>query len=220
MDENLILAKYIDHTNLRPEATVKDIQALCFEAIRYGFHSVCVNPCWVKLARETLEDSSVKVCTVIGFPLGANLSNTKVSEMKQALDHGADEFDMVINLGWAKSENWRAVGEEITGGVAVAGGNVVKVIIETCLLTREEVVEACHVVEDSGAAFLKTSTGFSKQGATIENVELMRSAISPHMGLKAAGGIKDRATAEAMIAAGATRIGTSAGVAIVGLKPR
>jgi len=208
------LAEYIDHTNLKPEATFQDINQLCNEAIEHGFHSICVNPHWISVISKKLENSPVKICTVIGFPLGNNLTATKVFEAKQALDLGADEFDMVMNIGAAKEAQWNFVHDEIQAIVETVQGKCVKVILETCLLTKEEIIIACQTCEKAGTHFVKTSTGFNKEGATIENITIMKNAISTSMGLKAAGGIKDKTTALAMIEAGATRIGASASITI------
>ena len=215
MNTELNLAPYIDHTCLKPEATSRHIEELCDEAIQYGFHSVCVNPSWVSLAIQKLENSPVQVCSVIGFPLGSNLANTKVIEAQQTFDLGADEFDMVMNIGAAKEAKWDFIFDEVQQVVKTVSGKCLKVIIETCLLTKDEIIAACQTSEKAGAHFVKTSTGFNKEGATLENVAIMRKAISESMGLKASGGIKDKGTALAMIDAGATRLGTSASVAIV-----
>lgn len=209
------LAAYIDHTNLKPEATSLDIERLCEEASQYGFHSVCVHPCWVLLAVKKLENTSVNVCTVIGFPLGGNLSSTKVLETRKCLDLGANEFDMVINVGAVKELRWDFIQDEVSQVVEAASGNCVKVILETCLLSEDEIIKACRICERAGANFVKTSTGFNQRGATVEDVTVMRDSVSASMGVKASGGIKDKKSAEAMIAAGATRIGTSSGVSIL-----
>ena len=194
---------YIDHTLLKADANKEQILSLIDEAKKYEFASVCVNPTWVKTAAELLKDSSVKVCTVIGFPLGASTSAVKAFEAKDAIANGADEIDMVINIGALKSRNLKLVEDDI------------KVIIETCLLTDEEKVEACQLAKLAGADFVKTSTGFSTGGATIEDIELMREAVGPIMGVKASGGARTLEAAQAFIRAGATRIGTSSGVAIM-----
>lgn len=214
MTISLNLAAYIDHTNLRPEAMSHHIEKLCDEAIHYAFHSVCINPCWVSFAAKSLENSPVKVCTVIGFPLGNSLTSSKVVEAQQTFDCGADEFDMVMNIGAAKESKWSFVGDEVQQVVEIVQGKCVKVIIETCLLTQKEIIKACQICEEAGAHFVKTSTGFNKKGATIENIAIMRNVLSPSMGLKAAGGIKDKKSAVTMIEAGATRIGASASIAI------
>lgn len=210
------LAGYIDHTALKPDVTEADITKLTGEAKEYGFASVCVNPFWVPLAAEQLKSSDVNVCTVIGFPLGAGTSATKAFETKDAIDHGADEVDMVINIGALKSGKTETVEDDIKAVVeASAGRALVKVIIEACLLTDEEKVLACKLAVKAGADFVKTSTGFSTGGATAADVALMRRTVGPKIGVKAAGGIHSKADAEAMIAAGATRIGASSGVQIV-----
>ena len=214
---NLVnVAKMIDHTALKPETTKKQIETLCQEAIDYQFIAVCVNPTWVKTAYEYLKESNVKVATVIGFPLGANTTETKIFETKQAIEHGATEIDMVINIGDLKGQNNQAVKNDIQGVVEAAQGKaIVKVIIETCLLTDEEKIRACQLAVQAGADFVKTSTGFSSGGATEQDVALMRKTVGPNIGVKASGGIKDFKTANKMIEAGASRIGASAGVKIV-----
>ena len=210
------LAKYIDHTNLKPEATREDIAALCAEAKEYGFASVCVNPCHAAYAARLLEGTDVAVCCVIGFPLGACTTAAKAYEALDAVHKGATEIDMVINIGWAREGRWSEMQAEIAAVVAAIRGRAkLKVIIETCLLTDEQKVEACKAAVRAGADFVKTSTGFSKAGATVEDVALMRQTVGPEIGVKAAGGIRTCADAVAMIEAGATRIGASAGIAIV-----
>ncbi|MDT9757043.1 deoxyribose-phosphate aldolase [Heyndrickxia coagulans] len=209
------LAAYIDHTLLKPEATEKDILKLTAEAAQYHFASVCIHPYWVKLATRELAGTGVKVCTVIGFPLGATTAETKAFETKKAIGDGADEIDMVINIGALKSGNTEAVEADIRAVVEAAQGKLVKVIIETCLLTNEEKELACRLAVKAGAHFVKTSTGFSTGGATIEDVKLMRQTVGDKAGVKASGGIHTKAEAEAMIEAGATRIGASSGVKIV-----
>ena len=199
---------YIDHTLLKADANKEQILSLIDEAKKYEFASVCVNPTWVKTAAELLKDSSVKVCTVIGFPLGASTSAVKAFEAKDAIANGADEVDMVINIGALKSRNLKLVEDDIKAVVEASGRKLVKVIIETCLLTDEEKVEACQLAKLAGADFVKTSTGFSTGGATIEDIELT-------MGVKASGGARTLEAAQAFIKAGATRIGTSSGVAIM-----
>lgn len=209
-------ADLIDHTLLKPQATKADIEALIADAKAYNFKSVCINPTWVKLAAELLKDSPVKVCTVIGFPLGANTSAVKAFEAKDAIANGATEVDMVINIGEMKAGTYDAVKNDIAAVVEAAKGNaLVKVIIETCLLTDDEKVKACQLAKEAGADFVKTSTGFSTGGATAEDIALMRKTVGPDMGVKASGGVRTREDAEKMVAAGATRIGTSNGVAIV-----
>lgn len=209
------LAAYIDHTLLKPEATEKDILKLTAEAAQFHFASVCINPYWVKLAARELAGTGVKVCTVIGFPLGATTAETKAFETKKAIGDGADEIDMVINIGALKSGNTEAVEADIRAVVEAAQGKLVKVIIETCLLTNEEKELACRLSVKAGAHFVKTSTGFSTGGATVEDVKLMRQTVGDKAGVKASGGIHTKAEAEAMIEAGATRIGASSGVKIV-----
>ncbi|WP_277280233.1 deoxyribose-phosphate aldolase [Streptococcus hyointestinalis] len=206
---------YIDHTLLKPESTQEQIKRLTDEAKNYHFASVCINPTWVAYAKEQLKDSDVKVCTVIGFPLGATTSQTKAFETQDAIANGADEVDMVINIGKLKSKQYDEVEDDIRAVVEASGDKLVKVIIEACLLTNDEKVKACQLSVAAGADYVKTSTGFSLHGATIEDVALMRQTVGPDIGVKAAGGARSLADAEAFIAAGATRIGTSAGVAIV-----
>ncbi len=209
------LGGLIDHTLLKPDATEKDIRKLCDEARQHEFASVCVNPGWVGLAAELLKGTRVKVCTVVGFPLGATTPTAKAIETRDAIANGATEIDMVINVGALKSGNDELVRRDIEAVVDAARGKaIVKVILETALLTREEKVKACLLCKMAGADFVKTSTGFSTGGATTEDIALMRETVGPGMGVKASGGIRDRDTAEAMVAAGATRIGASASVAI------
>ena len=210
------IAKYLEHTLLKPEATVTDIMKVCAEAKEYNLGGVCVNTCYAGLARHLLVGTDVKIVTVVGFPLGADRSEVKALATKLAVyeDH-VDEVDMVMNMSAFKSGNYDGVVEDIAAVVEAAKPYAVKVIIETCLLTDEEKVKACELVAKGGAAFVKTSTGFSKGGATIHDVEILaREAKRYGIGVKAAGGIRDYETAKAMIAAGADRIGTSAGVAI------
>ncbi|GIP17974.1 deoxyribose-phosphate aldolase [Paenibacillus montaniterrae] len=211
------LAAMIDHTLLKAGATEQEIIQLCAEAAQYQFATVCVNPCWVKLAAEQLKDADrVGVTTVIGFPLGASSSAIKALETKQAIHDGATEIDMVLNIGYLKSRFLSAVKSDIEAVVAAAANRaIVKVILETCLLTDEEIVEACKLAVEAGAHYVKTSTGFSSGGATAEHIQLMRRTVGEHIGVKASGGIRDYATAIAMVEAGASRIGASAGIAIV-----
>lgn len=211
------LAATIDHTLLKPEATAAQIRQLCQEARTFGFASVCVNPTWVELCAELLAGSPVKTCTVIGFPLGATLTETKAQETAAVIRLGAQEVDMVINVGRLKDQQYDRVQADIAAVVAAAHAHqvVVKVIIETFLLSEAEKVAASLLTEAAGADFVKTATGFNGGGATREDVRLMRRAISPTMGLKAAGGIRSSADALQMLAAGATRLGASAGVKIV-----
>lgn len=216
------IAKLIDHTLLKPEATPKDIEKLCLEAIQYQFASVCVNPCYVKLASEILKGRKVKVCTVIGFPLGANRTETKVFETEKAIDDGAQEVDMVMNIGMLKGGYYEYVEQDIRAVVNVAHKRdvLVKVILETALLTDEEKVKACLLAKRANADFVKTSTGFSKGGATAGDVALMRRVVGTAMGVKASGGIRSYEEALQMIKSGADRIGASASVKIVtGVKP-
>lgn len=210
------LKKYIDHTLLKPEATQAQIDTLLDEALEYDFMSVCINPYWVSYAADRLKESDVKVCTVIGFPLGANTSAVKAFEASTAIDDGATEIDMVINIGAAKSGDWDQVEADIKAVVDVADQSVlVKVIIETCLLTDEEKVKACQAAQAAGADFVKTSTGFSTGGATLEDVRLMRETVGSDMGVKASGGVSNLEEAQAMIEAGASRIGASKGIQII-----
>ena len=215
--QDMNLAKYIDHTLLKPDATQQEIAQLCFEARKYGFASVCVNPTWVSLCAQLLQGSPVKVCTVIGFPFGATSSETKAFETENAIKQGATEIDMVINIGALKARDLETVARDIRGVVnaAHARGVIVKVIIETSLLTDEEKTIASLISKEAGADFVKTSTGFAGGGATIHDVELMRKAVGPQMGVKASGGVRTYEDAASMIKAGATRIGASAGVKII-----
>ena len=208
-------AKMIDHTLLKPEASREQVKKLCREAAEYGFHSVCVNSCYVSFCADLLKDSDVKVCTVIGFPLGAMSSAGKAAEAAAAVKDGADELDMVINVGMIKSGDWECVSRDIEEVVKAAGSRaLVKVILETCLLTDDEKRIACRVCREAGAAYVKTSTGFSTGGATAADVRLMREEAGDSMGVKASGGIRSLKDAEEMAAAGADRIGTSSGIAI------
>jgi deoxyribose-phosphate aldolase len=209
------LALYIDHTILKPDATAKDIEKLCAEAREFGFFSVCVNGSRVVQACHLVDGSNVKVACVVGFPLGAMDSDAKRYETEVAIDHGAHEIDLVLNIGRLKDGDEASVLRELRDVVEAADERTVKVILETCLLTRDEKIRACQLVLDSGAHFVKTSTGFSTGGATLDDVKLMREIVGPDFGVKASGGIRDTATALAMIEAGATRLGTSGGVAIV-----
>ncbi|MGI6608252.1 MAG: deoxyribose-phosphate aldolase [Erysipelotrichaceae bacterium] len=207
--------KYIDHTLLKPAATTEQIKELCLQAKEYDFASVCVNSCYVPLAKEILEGTDVKVCCVVGFPLGAMATISKVFETEQAIREGATEIDMVINIGAAKEGNWKYVKEDIAAVVKAAEGNTVKVIIETCLLTDEEKVLACKCAMDSEAHFVKTSTGFSTAGATVEDVKMMKETVGNNCLVKAAGGVRSLEDAYMMISAGADRLGCSAGVTIM-----
>ena len=214
MDKKTIAAM-IDHTLLKPEATQAQIEKLCAEAAEYHFASVCVNPVYIPLAARLLKGTGVKVCCVVGFPLGAIAPEQKAAEAASCAAMGAEELDMVIHVGAAKAGDWALVQRDIEGVVKAAAGHTVKVIIETCLLTDEEKVKACEAAKAAGAHFVKTSTGFSTGGATTHDIALMRKTVGPEMGVKASGGIRDYATAMAMIEAGANRIGASAGIEIV-----
>lgn len=208
------IAKYIDHTALSAEKTEQDIIQLCDEAVEHGFCSVCINSGYIPLAKQKLAGTDVKICTVVGFPLGANLSSVKAFEAREAIKAGANEIDMVINVGWIKSNRWQAVKEDIQAVLDACAGITLKVILETCLLTKAEIVQACELCKALQVAFVKTSTGFNKGGATAEDVALMKRTVGA-IGVKASGGIRDTQTALAMIDAGATRIGASAGIAII-----
>ncbi len=209
------IASYIDHTLLAADASEAQIIKLCDEARTWSFASVCVNTCRVPLAAKALEGSGVKVCTVVGFPLGAMDSRSKAMETENAVKAGADEIDMVINIGYVKDNAWDAVLDDIIAVRKACEGKVLKVILEVCLLSDEEIVKACQLCVEAGADFVKTSTGFSKHGATLESVRLMKKTVGDKALVKAAGGIRDRETALKMIEAGADRLGCSAGVAIV-----
>ena len=209
-------AKMIDHTLLKTDAQKKDLDKLLLEAKKYNFMSVCVSPIWVKYAAEQLKDTNVKVCTVIGFPQGATPTEVKVFETKNAIENGATEVDMVIPVGVLKDKDYIAVENDIRAVVEAAKSKALtKVIIETCLLTDEEKIMACKLFKSAGADFVKTSTGFSTAGATVKDIRLMRETVGEQMGVKASGGVRSREDADAMIKAGATRIGTSNGVKIV-----
>ncbi len=208
-------AKYIDNTLLKPDASKDSIEELCLTSIKYGFKSVCVNPSYVSLCKSLLKTSDVLVCTVIGFPLGANTTKTKVLETKDAIENGADEIDMVINISKLKDQDDKYVLDEIKAIKKACGKRILKVIIETCLLTDEEKVRACELAKEAGADFVKTSTGFSTNGATIEDVKLMRKIVGDAMGVKASGGVKTREDFLKMIEAGANRIGTSNGTKLL-----
>ncbi len=214
MDKKTI-ASMIDHTLLKPEATPAQVEKLCAEAAEYHFASVCVNPVYIPLAARLLDGTGVKVCCVVGFPLGAIAPEQKAAEAASCAAMGAEELDMVIHVGAAKAGDWALVQRDIAGVVKAAAGRTVKVIIETCLLTDEEKVKACEAAKAAGADFVKTSTGFSTGGATTHDIALMRKTVGLEMGVKASGGIRDYATAMAMIEAGANRIGASAGIEIV-----
>lgn len=211
------VAKMIDHTLLKPDASQDQVAQLCYEARKHGFAAVCVNPSYVKLCAQLLQGSPVHVCTVVGFPLGATPPEVKAYEAQQSIDDGATEVDMVINIGALKSKDYALVERDIAtvARTCQAGGAILKVIIEAALLTDEEKVVACQLSKAAGADYVKTSTGFGPGGATVHDVELMRRSVGPEMGIKAAGGIKSYEDAKAMVAAGATRIGASAGIKIV-----
>lgn len=210
------IAQYIDHTLLKADAVQAEIKKICQEAKEFHFKSVCINPSWVEFAASELKDTEVEICTVIGFPLGSNTTETKVFEAKDAVNKGATEIDMVINIAQAKDGDWDALQEEIKAVVnAVDEAIITKVIIETSLLTDEEKRQATKAVREAGADFVKTSTGFSTGGATLEDVKLMREAAGPELGIKASGGVSNYSEAVAMIEAGATRIGASKGITIV-----
>ena len=207
--------KLIDHTNLHQDATRADIEKLCLEAIEYNFMSVCVNPCYVSFCADILKNSDVKVCTVIGFPLGSNTTQIKVDETTDALVNGADEIDMVINVSALKNGDYDYVLNEIKSIKEACKDHILKVILETCLLTDEEIIKACELSKEAGADFVKTSTGFSKGGATTHAVKLMRCTVGENFGVKASGGIKTHEDLLAMVEAGASRIGTSNGTKII-----
>ncbi len=209
-----ILGK-IDHTALKADTEKEQIEKLCKEAIDHGFAAVCVNPYYVSYCKKTLKNTDIKVATVIGFPLGASTKEAKAFETKDAINNGADEVDMVINIAALKNGNYKEVKEDISAVVDKAKDKaLVKVIIETCLLSKDEKVKACELAKEAGADFVKTSTGFSKAGASVEDVRLMRDTVGREMGVKASGGVRDLKTAKEMIEAGATRIGASSGVEI------
>lgn len=209
------LNKMIDHTLLKPDATTSMIEKLCEEAREYDFASVCVNPCFVSLAAKLLTGSDVKVCTVIGFPLGATLSNVKVFEASEAIKAGATEIDMVLNISWAKEHKYDEIAKEVAMVKKACGNILLKVILETCLLSDDEIIECSKACVKGNADYVKTSTGFSKGGATTHAVKLMRDTVGPNIGVKASGGVHNKEEALAMVNAGASRIGASCGVAIV-----
>lgn len=211
----MTIAKMIDHTALKPETTKEMIVKLCQEAKEYQFASVCVNPYWVQLSSNELKGTGIDVCTVIGFPLGANTSETKAFETKNAIANGATEVDMVINVGALKSGDLDTVEADIRSVVEASGDVLVKVILETCLLTKEEIVTVSELSVKAGADFVKTSTGFSTGGATAKDIALMRKTVGPEIGVKASGGVRTKEDVMVMIDAGASRIGASAGVSIV-----
>lgn len=209
------LSSLIDHTNLRPDALHSDIEILCKEAIQYKFASVCINPVYVSYAKSILKDENPKVCSVVGFPLGADSEEMKYAEARFLIFQGVDEIDMVMNIAFLKERKLDLVKNEIKKVVEAADGNCVKVIIETSLLNQDEKALACNIVMESGAAFVKTSTGFSSPGATLEDVRLIKKVVGDRVGIKASGGIKTKNEALKLIEAGATRIGTSRGVEII-----
>lgn len=209
------IAQYIDHTLLAADATQEKISKLCKEAAQWHFASVCVNSCWVPACVERLKDTGVNVCTVVGFPLGAMSTAAKAFEARQAVEDGANEIDMVINIGWLKDGRDDLVEADIRAVKKACNGKLLKVIIETCLLSDEEKIRACELSVAAGTDFVKTSTGFSTGGATVEDVALMRKTVGPEIGVKASGGVRSYEAACAMIEAGATRLGTSSGIAIV-----
>ncbi len=213
------LNQFIEHTLLKPTATPSDIEALCKEAMEFNFVAVCVAPCYVTLAKELLKNSNVKIASVIGFPLGFSTTATKVFEAADAVINGAEEIDMVINIGWAKNDDFLAVEKEIAAVKNKIEKKVLKVIIETCYLSDEEKKKACHAALNAGADFIKTSTGFGTAGASFEDVKLMKEIAGDKMKIKASGGIKDKETALRYIELGASRIGTSSGVNYFGGKP-
>lgn len=209
------LAGYIDHTLLKPEATGRDIVKLCKEAVEYSFYAICINPSYVNTAVKELQGSPVKVCAVVGFPLGVTSTTVKAFEAVEAVDGGAEEIDMVIHVGALKEGSTRYVIDDLSAVVKAVKGKTVKVIIETGLLDKEEKITACRLVKESGAGFVKTSTGFGLGGATIADIQLMRETVGPDLGVKASGGIRTAKAAREMIEAGANRIGTSSGIAII-----
>ncbi len=209
------LNRMIDHTILKPDATIEDIERVAEEARQYNFFSVCINPCFVSIMKKLLKGSDVKTCTVIGFPLGANTPTIKAKEALEAVDNGADEIDMVINITMAKAHDYDYIEKEVHLVKANCRGKLLKVILETCLLSNEEIVEVCKAAVRGGADYVKTSTGFSKGGATLEAVEIMRQSVPSYVGVKASGGIRTKEDAIKMVEHGATRIGTSNSVKIV-----
>ena len=210
------LAAFIDHTLLKPDATQEQIDTLCKEAIKYRFATVCINPCWVSYAKECLADyPHIGITTVIGFPLGATTSKVKAFEAHQAVEDGATEIDMVLNIGYLKNGFYDAVRDDIAAVVKSSGDKIVKVILETCLLSEKEIEIACKLSVEAGAHYVKTSTGFSTGGATKEHIQLMRQTVGPNIGVKASGGVRDQQATLELIEAGASRIGASASIAIV-----
>lgn len=211
----MTLNRFIEHTNLRVTATPSAILKICQEAKQYQFHGVCINGCYVSLAKKELQESDVKIISVIGFPLGAMSTTAKMEEAKQNLNDGADEIDMVLNLGWLKGQCLEKVENDIAAVKMVVGDKPLKVILETCYLTNTEKVKACELAQNAGADFIKTSTGFGSKGATLADVQLLKSTVGNSMRIKASGGIKTREQAESFIQAGACRIGTSSGINLI-----
>ncbi len=210
------IQQYIDHTILKPQASEEDVIKICTEAKEYGFASVCVNAYYTSLVRTQLQGTKVKTCIVVGFPLGATTKEVKAFEAKQAIENGAEEIDMVVNVGAVKSNKYDVVREDIKAVVdAARGGAIVKVILETCLLTDEEKIKICEIAKEVNADFVKTSTGFSTGGATVHDIKLMRQTVGEHMGVKASGAVRTTEDAKAVIEAGASRIGASSSIAIV-----
>ena len=207
--------KMIDHTVLKADTPLETVKRICDEAMEYGFASVCINPCHVAYCANYLKDSNVNVCTVIGFPLGANTSAVKAFETKDAIANGADEIDMVMNIGALKDKNYDLVRDDVKAVVEAANGTLVKVILETCLLTEDEIKKACELCVEAKADYVKTSTGFSTRGATIEDVRIMKEAVHGKAKVKAAGGVRTPEDMVKIVAAGADRIGTSAGCSLV-----
>lgn len=207
--------KMIDHTVLKADTPLETVKKICDEAIEYGFASVCINPCHVAYCADYLKDSDVNVCTVIGFPLGANTSAVKAFETKDAISNGADEIDMVMNIGALKDKNYDLVRDDVKAVVEAANGTLVKVILETCLLTEDEIKKACELCVEAKADYVKTSTGFSTRGATIEDVQIMKAAVQGKAKVKAAGGVRTHEDMVKIVEAGADRIGTSAGCSLV-----
>lgn len=207
--------KMIDHTVLKADTPLETVKRICDEAMEYGFASVCINPCHVAYCADYLKDSDVNVCTVIGFPLGANTSAVKAFETKDAITNGADEIDMVMNIGALKDKNYDLVRDDVKAVVEAANGTLVKVILETCLLTEDEIKKACELCVEAKADYVKTSTGFSTRGATIEDVRIMKEAVHGKAKVKAAGGVRTPEDMVKIVAAGADRIGTSAGCSLV-----
>lgn len=207
--------KMIDHTVLKADTPLETVKRICDEAMEYGFASVCINPCHVAYCADYLKDSDVNVCTVIGFPLGANTSAVKAFETKDAISNGADEIDMVMNIGALKDKNYDLVRDDVKAVVEAANGTLVKVILETCLLTEDEIKKACELCVEAKADYVKTSTGFSTRGATIEDVQIMKAAVQGKAKVKAAGGVRTHEDMVKIVEAGADRIGTSAGCSLV-----